>query len=30
MGGVNEIGKEVMTFHFCLRWVHEVISKEFR
>ena len=30
MGGINEIGKEVMTFHFCLRWVHEVISNKFR
>ena len=22
MGGINQIGKEVVTFHFCLRWVH--------
>ena len=29
MGGINQIGKEVVTFHFCLRWVHHVISKDF-
>ena len=22
MGGINQIGKEVVTFHFRLRWVH--------
>ena len=27
MGGINQIGKEVVTFHFCLRWVHHVISR---
>ena len=27
MGEINQIGKEVVTFHFCLRWVHHVISK---
>ena len=20
MGGINQIGKEVVAFHFCLRW----------
>ena len=29
MGGMNQIGKEAVTFHFCLRWVHHVLSKEF-
>ena len=29
MGGINQVGKEVMTFHFRLRWVNHVISKEF-
>ena len=29
MGGINQIGKEVVTFHFCLRWIHQVISKDF-
>ena len=22
MGGINQTGKEVVTFHFCLKWVH--------
>ena len=25
MREINEIGKEVVTFHFCLRWVHQVM-----
>ena len=29
MGGTNEIGKEVVTFYCCFRWVHHVISKTF-
>ena len=27
MGGVNQKSKEVVRFHFCLRWIHQVISK---
>ena len=27
MGGINQIGKEVVMFNFCLRWIHHVISK---
>ena len=27
MGGIDQIDREVVTFHFCLRWVHHVISK---
>ena len=26
MGGINQIRKEAVTSHFCLRWVHHVIS----
>ena len=26
MGRINQIGKEVVMFHSCLRWVHCVIS----
>ena len=29
MEGINQIGEEVVTFHFYLRWLHRVISKEF-
>ena len=29
MGGINQIGKEVVTSHFCLRWVHHVILELF-
>ena len=28
MGEINQIGKELVAFHFCLRWVHQVISKK--
>ena len=28
MGGINQIDEEVVTFHFYLRWVHRVISKD--
>ena len=26
MGRINQIGKEVVTSDFCLRWVHHVIK----
>ena len=29
MGEFNQIGKEVKTFNFCLRWVYHVISNTF-
>ena len=28
MGGVNQIGKEIVMFHFSLRWFQHVMSKE--
>ena len=28
-GRSNQVGKEVMMFHFTLRWIHNVISKQF-
>ena len=28
MGGINQIGKEAVTFHFCLRWAYHAISKD--
>ena len=27
MGGINQIGKEVVTFDFFLKWVHDMISR---
>lgn len=27
--GTNQIAKEVVTFHFCLRWVHHEYQKTF-
>ena len=27
MEEINQIGKEVVRFHFYLRWVHQVILK---
>ena len=29
MGEINQIDKEVVTFQFCLIWVHHMISKDF-
>ena len=29
MGEINQIGKEVMMFHFGLRRVYHVVSKQF-
>ena len=29
MGGINQIDKEVVMFHFCLKWVHNMISEDF-
>ena len=26
MGGINQIGKEEVMFHFCVRWVHRRLS----
>ena len=28
MEGINQIGKEVLKFHFYLRWVHHVMPKD--
>ena len=29
MKGIIQTGKDVVGFHFCLRWVQKVISKDF-